>query len=69
MSCRVRFNFFKMGDREEARHRCCDSQLFEGELLDTPLLEIPFNFEEFMKSELARIYYVVFPAKVEKRCG
>jgi hypothetical protein len=51
MSCRVRFNFFKMGDREEVRYRCCDSQLFEGELLDTPLLEIPFNFEEFMKSQ------------------
>ena len=55
MFCRVKFNFFNLGDREEVRQRGCDSQLFGGELLDTPLLEIPFNFEEFIKSELARI--------------
>ena len=58
-----------MGGREEARHLDFDSQLFEGELLDTPLLEIPFTFEEFIKSKLARIYYVVYPSKVEKRRG
>jgi hypothetical protein len=48
-------NFFELGDREEARHRVFDSQPFESELLDTPLLEIPLNFDEFMMPKLTKI--------------
>ena len=60
------FDFFKLGDREEARHWVFDSQLCEAEFLDTPLSEIPFNFEEFMKPKLARIDYVVILPKMER---